>query len=170
MVEFITKISCVGCSPEQAFASEYPTSFGRMESVQPSRNPNFGYRHLQIRYDEDVAHSLNTKRVRGMAHTTNAVSSLNAGIIVDAIENSVRQSMMTVKEFREVNQEENESTFIVQDAEKFRDCEGNSGKRQNVVTDQGRGYFGGDDNGGIIGDVGEKLVMMMMAVGKMSCW
>jgi hypothetical protein len=183
MVEFTTKISCVGCSPEQAFASDYPTSFGRMGSVQRSRNPNFGYRHLQMRYDQDVAHSLDSKKVRGMVDTTHAVSLLNAGIIVDAIEKNVRQSMTNVKEFREVTifvkrrdgstaattlnkeiQKDNEvyeSTFfrnkIVRDAEKFRDCEGDSGKRHNAVVDQRSEYFGGDDNdGGILGDSGKR--------------
>jgi hypothetical protein len=184
MAEFVLKISCVGCSPEQAFASEYPTSFGRTDSDTRTsgRNPDSGYRQLHMRLDRDVVPSPRTNAHRmafsksevdgPLSTSTNIDNPLNAGIILDAIERIARESMKNVIEFREAtivvkgddgsisattlhkdiqdDKEESPVKFfrnkVVQDAERIRECDGDTGKRIKVLPHVRSVDIGDDDD------------------------
>ncbi|KAG7340707.1 alpha-1,6-glucosidase [Nitzschia inconspicua] len=109
MAEFDTKISCVGCSPENAFASEYPSSFGRLESEKRTRDADFGYRQLHEHRTDGPGYTMAGKSVHISPSSRNlqeppsraTAGSLNAGFLLDAIEASVRQAVESVREFRE---------------------------------------------------------------------
>ncbi|KAG7373400.1 alpha-1,6-glucosidase [Nitzschia inconspicua] len=109
MAEFDTKISCVGCSPENAFASEYPSSFGRLESEKPTRDADFGYRQLHEYRTDGPSYTTAGKSVhispssRNLQETPSRATagSLSAGFLLDAIEASVRKALESVQGFRE---------------------------------------------------------------------
>jgi hypothetical protein len=91
-------------------SSNFQGRTGSEKSIS-GRNPDVGYRQLQMRLDRDVVPSSGTNahrmtfsksEVDGPVSTSvNIDNPLNAGIILDTIETIARESMKNVVDFRE---------------------------------------------------------------------
>ena len=110
VVQFATKISCNGCSEIEAFASSYPTTFGRRpQALLGNKNGNRNRRQL---FNDDEEYGTGSAKIRGEDNSLIGIESrnlpemssnrLDAGEILLAIEKAARDVRPDLQGFLEV--------------------------------------------------------------------